>query len=110
MGVERSAFLTFRLSFVALSINDHSMELLVKVVPNANRSEIIGWEQDPRAGAVLRVRVAAPPAEGKANAALISLLSEWLQVSKSRIRLQKGEGSRIKTFDVPEIDLPKLGK
>ena len=86
------------------------MQLRVKVVPNANRSEIIGWEQDPRAGAVLRVRVAAPPVEGKANRALSSLLSEWLQVSKSSIHLRKGEGSRIKTFDVPVPDLPDLGK
>ena len=78
------------------------MKLVVRIVPNASRSEICGWEEDPRAGRVLRVRVAAPPVEGKANAALREFLAKSLGVPKSAIVLEKGETSRLKTFTVPD--------
>lgn len=41
------------------------MKLALKVIPNAKKSEAAGWEDDPRAGRVLRLRIAAPPVEGK---------------------------------------------
>ena len=73
-----------------------------RAVPNAKRSEWIGWEDDPRAGRVARVRVAAPPVEGKANEALCKFLAKHLGVRKSQVTLEKGAGSRLKTFEVPE--------
>jgi len=78
------------------------MKLVVRAVPNASRSEIAGWEDDPRAGRVLRVRVAAPPVEGKANAELRGFLAKALGLSKSQVILEKGDGSRWKTFLVPD--------
>lgn len=78
------------------------MKLVVKAVPNASRSEICGWEDDPRAGRVLRVRIAAPPVEGKANAALRDFLAKSLGLSKSAVELEKGDGARLKTFCVPD--------
>ena len=78
------------------------------MIPKASRSEVVGWEEDPVAGRVLRVRVAAPPVEGKANAALRALLASWLDLPKSRIRLEKGETSRIKTLELPEVAIPEL--
>lgn len=45
------------------------MKLALKVIPNAKKSEAAGWEDDPRAGRVLKLRIAAPPVEGKANRA-----------------------------------------
>lgn len=50
--------------------------------------------------ASLSVRVDAPPVEGKANRRLIEILSEHFGVSKSRIRIAKGEGSRVKVVEV----------
>lgn len=79
-----------------------SVKLVVRAVPNASRSEISGWEEDPRAGRVLRVRVAAPPVEGKANAALRDFLAKALGLPKSAVVLEKGDGSRLKTFRVPD--------
>lgn len=79
-----------------------NMQLRVKVVPNASHSEWIGWEDDPIVGRVARIRVAAPPVDGKANAALTKFLAKYLGVPKSKIRLIKGEVSRIKTFEVPD--------
>ena len=49
------------------------MELDVKVVPGASRSEIVG-----PLGNRLKIRVAAPAEGGKANRALVKVLSEWL--------------------------------
>ncbi len=83
------------------------MRIRVRAVPNAGRSEVAGWEEDPRAGRVLRVRIAAPPVEGKANRALREVLADWLGVPKSRVNLLKGEGSRIKTYEVPDQDFPE---
>lgn len=78
------------------------MKLRVLVVPNARTSSITGWEHDPRAGCVLRVRVAAPPAEGKANAALRDFLATVLQLPKSAVILDRGTTSRLKTFNLPD--------
>lgn len=45
------------------------MKLPVRAVPNARTSEILGWEEDALAGRVLKVRIAAPAVDGKANEA-----------------------------------------
>jgi uncharacterized protein (TIGR00251 family) len=82
------------------------MKLVVRAVPNAKKSEWIGWEEDPRAGRVARVRIAAPPVEGKANEALRKFLAQHLGVPKSQVTLEKGDGSRLKTFEVPDGSVP----
>lgn len=71
-------------------------------MPKARVSEVIGWEDDPRAGRVLRVKVAAPPVEGKANAALREVLAEHFGLAKSQVALAKGSTSRVKVFTVPD--------
>ncbi len=78
------------------------MRLRVIAVPNSKTSEVVGWEDDPRVGRVLRVKIAAPPVDGKANAALRDFLAARLGVPKSRVVLEKGDTSRIKTFILPE--------
>ena len=78
------------------------MKIRVRATPNARKSEVIGWEEDVQSGRVLRVRVAAPPVEGKANAELRDFLAKALGLSKSKVRLEKGDASRFKTFDIPD--------
>lgn len=83
------------------------MKLHVKITPNARQSEVIGWEDDPLRGRVLRVRIAAPPVEGKANEALRVFLAKRLGLPKSQVSLEKGDTSRIKTFSIPDdVKLP----
>jgi uncharacterized protein YggU (UPF0235/DUF167 family) len=83
------------------------MRLRVLAVPNSKTSEVVGWEDDPRAGRVLRVKIAAPPVDGKANAALREFLAGYLRIPKSKVSLDKGDSSRIKTFVLPEeTELP----
>ncbi len=78
------------------------MKLRIRVTPNARQSEIVGWEDDPQSGRVLRVRVAAPPVEGAANRVLRDFLAKFLGLSKSKVVLEKGTTSRIKVFEIPE--------
>jgi uncharacterized protein (TIGR00251 family) len=63
---------------------------------------VVGWEVDPLWGRVLRVKIAAPPIEGKANTALRDFLAKLLGLSKSQVKLEKGDTSRFKTFEVPD--------
>lgn len=74
----------------------------MKVQPNARENEVVGWEVDPRAGRVLRVRVHAPPVDGKANRVLLAFLAQHLGLSKAKVRLVKGASSRLKTVEVPD--------
>lgn len=86
------------------------MKLLVSIVPNARTSEVVGWESDPRSGLVLKVKIAAPPVEGKANAAIREFLAETLGLPKSAVVLERGSSSRLKMFSIPDdITLP-LGR
>jgi uncharacterized protein (TIGR00251 family) len=78
------------------------MKLRVRATPNARHSEIVGWDEDPQAGRVLRVKIAAAPVDGGANKALRDFLAKELGVPKSQIVLEKGDSSRVKTFDVPD--------
>lgn len=84
------------------------MKLALKVIPNAKRSEALGWEDDPRAGRVLKLRIAAPPVEGKANRAVILFLADWLRISKSSVNLLHGETGRLKVVELPEACAEKL--
>jgi len=65
--------------------------LKIRVVPNAKRSEISGAY-----GEAVKVKVAAPAVEGKANAALLEFLSECLGLPARALTLVSGEKSRDK--------------
>jgi uncharacterized protein (TIGR00251 family) len=79
-----------------------SVKLRVRATPNARRNEVTGWEDDSQAGRILRVRVAAPPVEGKANDALRHFLVKSLGLPKSKVVLEKGGSSRFKSFEIPD--------
>ena len=64
----------------------------IKVTPGASKNEIL----DAREGR-LRVKIAAAPEDGKANAALVSFLAETLGLAKKDITIIRGEKSRLKT-------------
>ncbi|MDA1006677.1 MAG: DUF167 domain-containing protein [Verrucomicrobia bacterium] len=78
------------------------MLLRVKLTPNASSSEILGWENDPLVGPVLRIRLQAPPVEGAANKALLLFLAKHLGLPKSSLTLKKGDTSRLKTIQLPD--------
>jgi len=78
------------------------MTIRLKVTPNARSNSLLGWEDDPRAGRVLRLRLEAPAIEGKANRALVTFLARELGVPKSSLTLVRGETSRLKTIEIPD--------
>jgi uncharacterized protein (TIGR00251 family) len=71
------------------------VRIRVRLTPRAARDDIAGWQDD-----TLRVRVAAPPVDGKANDALVRLLAGALGVPKSRIGIVSGATSRDKTVAI----------
>lgn len=74
--------------------------LFVRATPRATRNMVSGIGLDADGRPVLQLRIAAPPAEGAANAALIELLSAALQVRKRDVTLQSGATGRTKQIRV----------
>ena len=74
-------------------------QLSVRVQPGASRSEVAGLH-----GAELKVRVKAPPVEGKANEALLECLAKLFRVKRSQCELVRGETSRSKTVFVRDLN------
>ena len=82
------------------------MELRVKAVPGASRSEIVGILGDR-----LKIRIAAPPEHGKANQALLLLIADWR--GTKNIDLIAGHASAEKTVRVIgkyELSVIQLGR
>lgn len=73
------------------------MVLNIKVIPRAKTSRV----QELGANC-LKVRLAAPPVNGKANKELIEILSEYYKVKRSQISIMRGERSGDKIVEVRE--------
>ncbi len=89
------------------------MKFRCKVVTRSSRNEILGIDNLERLGLnfknkksgdddlpFLKIYLTAVPIQGKANKELIKLLSEKLSVSKSKIKIIKGEKSKEKIIEV----------
>ena len=72
--------------------------LRVRLTPRGGRDRIDGVAEDGQGGQVLRARVAAPPVEGQANAALIRLIAKATGLPRGAVRLTAGETGRLKTL------------
>ncbi|MCE1182211.1 MAG: DUF167 domain-containing protein [Rhodocyclales bacterium] len=79
---------------------DGRITLTLHIQPGAKKTEIAG-----RHGDALKIRLAAPPVDGKANEALIRYIAERLQLSKSAVSLKRGQTSRQKVLEVVGAEL-----
>jgi len=79
------------------------VELTVRVIPRAKRTEISG-ERD---GALV-VRVAAPPVEGAANEALIDFLARALGVPRRAVQIVSGERGRTKRVAIANVTAAQI--
>ena len=81
--------------------------LELHVQPGAKRTAAVGEH-----GGRLKLKIAAPPVDNKANAHLLTWLAAQLGVPKSAVRLVRGESSRQKTVAVCGVDAPwrEIGK
>ena len=80
-------------------MTDLTTRITLRVSPGARRSAVVG-----RHGAAWKVRVAAPPVDGRGNSALQSLLCQVLDVGRSQLRIVTGAGSRDKIVEVSGRD------
>jgi uncharacterized protein (TIGR00251 family) len=88
-----------------ITITHHSAgaTLAVRAQPGAKRNAVLG----EHSGA-LKVAVTAPPEDGRANAALIEVLRDWLGVKRSQVELIGGQTNRNKTFLIRNITPEEL--
>jgi len=77
--------------------------IAVRVTPRAASDRIVGW-----AGDELRVRVTAPPVDGRANAAFVRLLAEALGLSAGRVRVVAGATARRKLIEIQGLGAAEL--
>jgi uncharacterized protein len=70
-------------------------DISIRVVPRSSRNEIVGEENGS-----LKIKLTAPPVEGKANKALRGLLAKRLGVPKGGLEIVAGEKSRTKTVRI----------
>ena len=78
---------------------DGRLTLTLHIQPGAKKTEVAGLYGD-----ALKIRLAAPPVDGKANAALIEFVAARLGLARSAVSLKSGQTSRRKVLAV--IDAP----
>ncbi len=76
------------------------LRVAVKVTPKASRTKVTGLARDAEGRAMLAVAVSAPPADGKANAALIALLAKQWRLAKGAVSIASGAASRHKIVHI----------
>lgn len=74
--------------------------LAIRVTPRASKNEITGILDD----GTIKIRLTAPPVEGKANAELIRFLAEVLDIAPSKLEIVAGETGRDKLVSVLDLD------
>lgn len=82
---------------------DGSLVLSLHIQPGAKKTEIAGLH-----GEALKIRLAVPPVDGKANAALIAFLAKTCGVPKSAVELVSGDTSRTKRVRLTGVDAAKV--
>lgn len=82
---------------------DKVLYLAVKVIPKAQRTEFVEVLEDGEGEKVWKIKVAAVPEKGKANAELCAYLAKLFQVSKSSVMVSQGETSQRKVVKIHSI-------
>ena len=77
----------------------NSCTLAIKAIPNAPRSEVIGW-----LGESLKVKVHARPVEGRANEALCEFLADALGLPRRAVSVLRGDTSRQKLVRIDGLE------
>lgn len=80
-----------------LRVGKGHITLTLHIQPGAKKTEVAGEYGD-----TLKIRLAAPPVDGKANAALIGYVAERMGVPKSKVTLKSGQTARRKVLEVTD--------
>lgn len=92
--------LNIRKMTLPIWLNEKADEVIINVhaQPGAKRSAIVGLYGDK-----LKIAIATPPVDGKANKALIAYIAKTLEIPKSKINIISGESSREKRIRIQDI-------
>ena len=90
---------------IDLSEKDGAIVFNVRVIPNSSVSEIVG-----ELGEALKIKIAAPPVGGAANAELIKILAKFFDTAKSNIEITNGQYSRNKQVKIHNSKQSVLSK
>lgn len=82
-----------------------SVRINVYVQPRASKTVVAGMHDG-----CVKIRLAAPPVDGAANAALVEFVAEQLGIAKSRVRIATGLTSRRKTVEVDGVSAEQLSR
>ena len=86
-----------------LGANLTSCVLRLKVLPGAKRTKVIGPYGDQ-----LKIAIAAPPVDGRANTVLLSWLADTLGIARSSITLLSGQTSRLKRVEIHGVSSAEI--
>ena len=78
---------------------EENVRIYILLVPRSSRTKIVGIHDER-----LKIQLAAPPVDGKANAALISFLAEHLKLRRDQFNIAKGLTGRRKTIEIQLSD------
>ena len=82
----------------------------MRLTPRGGRDAAEGWALDQEGRPYLKVRVASPPVDGAANAALIAFLAKTLKIPRSSVRLASGDTARIKRLALEGVNQDDLAR
>ncbi|MCZ6684800.1 MAG: DUF167 domain-containing protein [Candidatus Dadabacteria bacterium] len=80
-------------------MGENSLNIQVQIQPGSSKDQIIGLHNGR-----LKIKISAPPVDGKANQNLIEFIAKALGVSKSKIEIVKGRTSKLKTLKISGIN------
>jgi uncharacterized protein (TIGR00251 family) len=84
-------------------MNRNRTTLTIQVQPRAKRSEVLGFVDG-----ILRLKVSAPPIEGKANKEVVSFLGDVLDIAKSNIDIERGHTSKTKVIAISGLNRDQI--
>lgn len=79
------------------------VRLRIHVQPNASKTQIVGIHGD-----ALKVKIKAPPEDGRANDELVSFLAKCLSLSKRSVELKSGHASRAKMIELSDVSADEV--
>ena len=82
-----------------IKLEGNKIFLKVHINSNSKKDEIVGIYDDS-----LKVKISSPPVDGKANKAIIKFFSKFLNIPKSKIKIEKGDKSRDKLIAIEGCD------
>ena len=88
------------------SNGQHGIALPVRVIPRASRNEIVEILSDQ----TVKIRLKAPPVEGKANEELIKFLSKVLDIPKSSFEIVGGKTGRDKLISILDANAKEVNR